>query len=337
MVPNSDTYPTVSVIVVTYNSARTLGETLASLDALDYPDYEVIVVDGGSSDDTEAIASNHGVRFLSAPDATIGACRNRGVDAARGDYVACTDSDCAVPEDWLTSHVECLRDAPDHVVGVGGPNRAFPTDPPFAKLVESVQGSTFGSGGSPQSRDIESLREVGSVPACNVLYDGAVFDSHTYDDGVNVGEDAEFHHRLERAGYRFRFNPSNPVSHHLPASLGAVARKSRSYGYAMARIQRRHRRIVRWYSPLPSLGLGVGALAGVDALRTKRVRVLLALFLLFVPVAVSVTVSALRDVKHPVALLAPVLLLVQYGYYGVGFLEGLKSRDPWPLRTTERR
>lgn len=338
MASNSDTYPAVSVIVVTYNSARTLGETLASLDALDYPgDYEVIVVDGGSEDDTEAVAASHDVRFLSAPGATIGACRNRGVDAANGEYVACTDSDCAVPERWLTSHVDCLRDAPDHVVGVGGPNRTFPDDSPFAKLVESVQGSPFGSGGSPQSRDIDTLREVGSVPACNVLYDGALFDSYQYDDGVNVGEDAEFHHRLERDGYRFRFNPLNPVSHHLPASLGAVARKSRSYGYAMARIQRRHRRVVRWYSPLPSLGLGVGALAGLDALRTRRLRAPLLLFLLFLPVAVSVTVAALRDVKRPVALLAPVVLLVQYGCYGVGFLEGLKSREPWPLRTTERR
>jgi len=331
--------PFVSVVVVAYNSARTLGETLDSLAALDYPDYEVLVVDGGSTDGTVELArSRAGVRVLRADGATIGACRNRGVEASRGDYVAFTDSDCAVPPDWLTRHVARLREHEGgRIVGVGGPNRAFADDPPFAKLVEHVQGTVFGSGGSPQSRDIADVREVGSVAACNVCYDASVFDAHRYDDAVNVGEDAEFHHRLARAGYRFVYDPSNPVSHHLSASLGAVARKSRSYGYAMARVQRRHRRMVRWYSPLPSLGLLAGAGALVGALATRRVRALLAFVALFVPVALSVTATGLRELRHPVALLAPAVLVAQYACYGVGFLEGLAARDPWPVETTERR
>jgi glycosyltransferase involved in cell wall biosynthesis len=330
----------VSVVVVTYNSAETIGETLASLGSQDYPaaSYEVIVVDGGSSDGTAEIVEGYDVEFLVAPDATIGACRNRGIEAAEGEYIAFTDSDCAVPADWLSTHVSQLSSqrSRDHVVGVGGPNRAFPDDPPFARLVESFQGTAFGSGGSPQSRTITDHRLVRSVAACNVVYDAAVFKTHRFDDAINVGEDAEFHFRLSEAGYRFVFDPDNAVSHHLSTDLRSFSRKSRSYGYAMARIQRRHGRVIRWYSPLPSAGLLVSTLAGLADLSSGRLRYVAVLACLFVPIATYVTWAVFRDLQRPLALLAPVLLIAQYLWYGIGFLEGMAADAPWPLRSTER-
>lgn len=195
---------------------------------------------------------------------TIGACRNHGIDVATGTYIAFTDSDCAVPATWLEAHVDRIESRDDdRVVGVGGPNRPFPDDPWFSKLVGSLQGTIFGSGGSPQSYTIDEVRLVRSVAACNVMYDATIFESYRYDDSVNVGEDAELHFRLSEAGYRFVFDPTITVSHHLSANFGAYNKKSRSYGYAMARIQRRSRKVIRWYSVLPSLALGIGALATV--------------------------------------------------------------------------
>ena len=112
-----------------------------------------------SSDATASIARRHGATVDVLDGGTIGACRNRGVDLAAGEYVAFTDSDCAVPATWLRSLVDRIesRDG-DHIVGVGGPNRAFPSDPPFAKLVGSLQGTVCGSVGSPQSDDIDRVR-----------------------------------------------------------------------------------------------------------------------------------------------------------------------------------
>lgn len=324
---NDGDVPAVSVIVVTYNSAATVGETLDSLAAQTYPDYELIVVDGGSTDDTAAVVAEYDAAWIEAPGATIGACRNRGVDAADGEYVAFTDSDCAVPADWLESHVDRLRTYADDesVVGVGGPNRAFPGDPPFAHLVGSIQGTAFGSGGSPQSHAIDDVRFVGSVAACNVVYDASVFGGHRFDDAVNVGEDAEFHFRLSRAGYRFVFDPGTPVSHHLSATVGAFRRKSRSYGYAMARIQRRHRTVIRWYSALPSLALFGGGLAALSDLRARRLRAIPPLVAGFLLVTGIAAVQVYRDKRTPLALLVPLLLGVQYCYYGIGFLEGLAA------------
>ncbi|EMA66959.1 glycosyl transferase family 2 [Halorubrum aidingense JCM 13560] len=321
----------MSVVVVTYNSEATIGETLSSLAEQTYPTdrYEVIVVDGGSSDGTETIVAEFDATFRVVDGGTIGACRNHGVDVATGDYVAFTDSDCAVPATWLRSHVDRIESQHDErIVGVGGPNRPFADDPWFSKLVGSVQGTVFGSGGSPQSHAIDEVRTVRSVAACNVMYDATVFDSYRYDDAVNVGEDAEFHFRLSEDGYRFVFDPSIAVSHHLSANLGAYCKKSRSYGYAMARIQRRHGKIIRWYSALPSVALGCGTLAAAIDLTSRKPRYVPLLFASFLLVSAYATAQVYRERRTLSALLVPVMLAAQYTCYGIGFLEGIATRDP---------
>lgn len=323
----------VSVVVVTYNSEATVAETLSSLASQLYPDdrYEVLVVDGGSTDRTEQLADEYGAQFHVVDGGTIGECRNHGIDRARGDYVAFTDSDCAVPSTWLRSHVDRIQGTDDErVIGVGGPNRPFPDDPPFAKMVGSLQGTIFGSGGSPQSHQIGDVRLVGSVAACNVIYDATIFEEFRYADDINVGEDAEFHFRLSEAGYRFVFDPAIAVSHHLSADLGSFCKKGRSYGYAMARIQRRHRKLIRWYSPLPSLALAGGSVATLDDLRTRKVRNIGALALLFVLVTGYATLQVYRDRRTLLALAVPLMLVAQYSYYGIGFVEGLLTPDPVP-------
>src|SRR5262249_6470309 len=94
--------PRCSVVVCTYNGGRTLEQCLRSLLALDYPDYEVIVVDDGSTDDTRAILSRFGrVHAIHQANRGLSAARNVGLRAATGAVVAYTDSDCFVDPDWL--------------------------------------------------------------------------------------------------------------------------------------------------------------------------------------------------------------------------------------------
>ncbi len=96
-------HSSVSVIVNTYNRAKTLGATLEGLRQLRHPNVEVIVVNGPSTDDTDRVLSLAGpdVTVLSCPQANLAMSRNIGLAAARGDVVAFIDDD-AVPEpDWL--------------------------------------------------------------------------------------------------------------------------------------------------------------------------------------------------------------------------------------------
>jgi len=204
------------------------------------------------------------------------------------------------------------------------------SDPPFAKLVGSLQGTLFGSGGSPQSHAIDRVREVRSVACCNVIYDAAIFETFRFDGDINVGEDAEFHFRLAEAGYRFCFDPAIAVSHHLSATFGDYCKKSRSYGYAMARIQRRHGTIIRWYSALPSLALVSGAAAALDDCRRRRLRSVPLLVLSFLVVSGYATAAVYRDRRSGLALLVPLMLAAQYTWYGIGFVEGMVAPDPVP-------
>jgi glycosyltransferase involved in cell wall biosynthesis len=87
--------PLFSVVIPTYNRADLLGQTLESVFRQEADDYEVIVVDDGSTDNTADVVAAFGdrVRFLRRPNGGPGAARNAGIGAARGDYLAFLDSD----------------------------------------------------------------------------------------------------------------------------------------------------------------------------------------------------------------------------------------------------
>ena len=101
----------ISVVIPTYNAERTLGETLTSVFASDYPEYEVIVVDDGSRDTSRAIARRFPCRVV-ALEKNAGASRakNAGAEHATGDIVFFTDSDCVVRPDALRLIAENLAD-----------------------------------------------------------------------------------------------------------------------------------------------------------------------------------------------------------------------------------
>jgi glycosyltransferase involved in cell wall biosynthesis len=129
----------VSVVVPTRNRAHLLRTLLAALEAQDYPNYEVIVVDDASEDATPNLLSawaggKHVPLRLEASSGSY-AARNHGWRAARGDVIAFTDDDCRPRMGWLTALVASLRE-PDNV-GVQGVTRAYPGEiTPFTHQIE---------------------------------------------------------------------------------------------------------------------------------------------------------------------------------------------------------
>ena len=192
----------VSVVVVARNEERNIGPCLESVLAQDYPhdQYEVIVVDGGSTDRTAEIARRHPVTVVVSDRAVIGYQRNLGVRQARGRYVAFTDADCVADREWLkklgAAMAAAEADAPADVAAVGGPNLVFASDPGFARLVGHMQETLGGSGGSAQSYAIGTARRVKSVPNCNAMYPRPVLESERYDDAIGCGDDLDINYRL---------------------------------------------------------------------------------------------------------------------------------------------
>lgn len=111
----------VSVVIPTYNRRELLRRCLAAATHQDYADYEVIVVDDGSTDGTDAMVAQTFPRVHYVRQANRGpaAARNRGIDLANGTIVAFTDDDCEPPGDWLHQLVALFEQYPG-VVAVGG-------------------------------------------------------------------------------------------------------------------------------------------------------------------------------------------------------------------------
>ena len=108
--------PLVSVVVPTYNAPALLRATLDSVFAQTFTDFEVVVIDDGSTDETPAMLSTIGdprLRVVRQPNAGIGHARNRGIDESRGTYVALLDHDDLWHPEKLATQVAFLREHPD--------------------------------------------------------------------------------------------------------------------------------------------------------------------------------------------------------------------------------
>jgi glycosyltransferase involved in cell wall biosynthesis len=108
--------PQWSVIIPTYNRLGILKKCLTALENQNFDqDYEILVVDDGSTDETVAYLRSHGeefphVRVLQQSHAAAAAARNLGIDSAKGEYIVFVDSDIIVTPEYLAGHAEALQD-----------------------------------------------------------------------------------------------------------------------------------------------------------------------------------------------------------------------------------
>ncbi len=227
------TRPRVSVVVCAYNGGRTLAQCLDSLERLDYPDYEVILVDDGSTDDTAAIAARFpDVRLVRhAKNAGLSASRNAGLRAATGGIVAYTDADCFADPDWLSHLVHRLEST--GADAVGGPNLT-PDDGRLAACINA-------SPGQP-THVLESDQVAEHVPGCNMAFRREALDAINGFDSqfLRAGDDVDVCWRLQQAGRWITFAPGAVVWHHRRQTPRSYLRQQAGYGEAEALLRFKH-------------------------------------------------------------------------------------------------
>lgn len=225
--------PPVSVVVCSYNGARTLEACLTSLLQVDYPDFEVILVDDGSTDHTEQIAREFpAVRYLKQENLGLSAARNAGLRAARGEIIAYTDSDCMADKDWLYYLVGTLGEG--GFAAVGGPN----VSPPAQNW---VQACVAASPGQPSHVLIDDS-EAEHIPGCNMAFHRWALElvggfDHEY---RKAGDDVDLCWRLMQQGHRIGFSPSAIVWHHRRFNVRAYLKQQEGYGEAEALLRFKH-------------------------------------------------------------------------------------------------
>lgn len=105
----------VSVVIPLYNKSSTIARTLATVAAQTYSDYEVVVVDDGSTDGSADIVrriNDPRLRIICQPNGGVSAARNRGIDEARGEFIAFLDADDEWKPDYLETQVALTEKYP---------------------------------------------------------------------------------------------------------------------------------------------------------------------------------------------------------------------------------
>jgi O-antigen biosynthesis protein len=223
-------WPRVSVIVCTHNGSQTLPECLQGVRGLSYPDFELIVVDDGSSDESAQIARAHGATVVASEHRGLSAARNAGTARASGEIVAFLDDDAYPDPDWLRYLAALLR--ADGHAGVGGPNLP-PDDGLVAECVALAPGGPI--------HVLVSDREAEHVPGCNMAFrKSALEEIGGFDERFRVaGDDVDICWRLQEAGWTLGFSAGAVVMHRRRDSVRRYLKQQYGYGKAEALLERK--------------------------------------------------------------------------------------------------
>ncbi|HOW15080.1 glycosyltransferase [Methanosarcina sp.] len=317
-------YPFISIVVGIRNEERYIEECIESLLRLDYPQnsYEIIIVDGMSTDKTRELVEKYPVRLILNERKNVAAARNLGVDNSRGDFVAFTDGDCKADPLWLKTLVNEMKNAPEDVACVGGPNLIFDTDPIFGRVVGYAQETFLGSGGSAQSTNSTKKHYVSSLPNCNAMYrKNIIKEAGYFDERFVVGQDGDLNYRINKNGYKFLYIPEAKVLHHRRGTLKSFSVRMFKYGMWMAELFKKHGEFVRWYAFLPSIAILFAVLSLIIyPVSTAPIMVLLLMGILYFILIFVTSIQVIYKMKSKYGLFALFVIPVQHITYGLGFL-----------------
>ena len=189
--------PVFSVIIPVYNRAELLKRTISSVLRQEFADFEVLVIDDGSSDDIRSVVdglSDGRLRYHRQANRGASAARNAGIDLARGDYVAFLDSDDVYLPHHLATMLGLLQGAPDAVaycpiVATRGKNGNF-IKPPRA-IARGENMATY------------LMCDRGFVQTSGVCLSRQIAARVRYRDDARFGDDTDFAIRLQLAGCPF--------------------------------------------------------------------------------------------------------------------------------------
>jgi glycosyltransferase involved in cell wall biosynthesis len=252
------THPFVSVVIPTLNSGETLEKCLTSIKANNTKyRYEVIVVDAGSNDETVKVAQKYANKVLDGMPARIN--RNKGVEAARGEIICFTDSDCSVPNDWidrLADGLLRLNVKDNKIVGVGGGNVPTFNNPTLEELaVSKTMRSPLVAFKARNTAVYKDEREVPHNPPLNsALFKRAIEEVGGFEEelGYGYGEDLALDAKLVEKGYKLYYLPDLLVWHKHPSTSRKFAKQMYAYGWGRVKLGKKHGKYFQFhhYGPI---------------------------------------------------------------------------------------
>lgn len=214
--------PSVSVVICTRDRPSLLRECLRALLQVEYPAFEVVIVDNNGGDFDAFACKDTRVRTVHEPRRGLSRARNRGIRSARYDVLAFIDDDVIVERRWLGAVAEALED--DSIAGVTGLVVAAELETPAQREFEWYGGMGKGTsrrllcGAAATARQAIRVQTIGT--GANMTFRRRVFEQvGGFDEALGAGtvtlgaEDLDFFHRVLRAGLCIRYEPAAQVRH----------------------------------------------------------------------------------------------------------------------------
>jgi O-antigen biosynthesis protein len=223
--------PHVSVVVCSRNGAGTLGDCLDGLLELDYPPFEVVVVDDGSTDATGELAASYPFTLVSTGGCGLAAARNAGIEASSGEIVAFIDDDARPDRDWLKYLAHAFTTSTH--AAIGGPNIPPAEEGAVAECIARAPGGPV--------HVLLTDREAEHIPGCNMSFRRSALEQIGGFDSAftTAGDDVDICWRLRKHGFTLGFQPAAMVWHRRRRTLGAFLRQQIGYGRAEALLERK--------------------------------------------------------------------------------------------------
>ncbi|MDL2222047.1 glycosyltransferase [Parabacteroides sp. OttesenSCG-928-N08] len=306
-----------SLIIPIYNRPEEMEELLASLTQQQYRDFEIIVVEDGSTLPCREVVARYeerlSIRYFTKPNSGPGPSRNYGAQHAKGDYLLFVDSDCILPPEYLSEIEKALQDNPTDLFG--GSDRAAKS---FNALQQAISFSmtslltTGGIRGSQRRVDHFYPRSFNMGIRREVFEQIGGFPPHSF------GEDMDLSIRLIRAGYSSSYFAGPFVYHKRRATWRSFFRQVKHFGEGRLYLSFTYPFTFRIYHLMPSLFTLYLLLAVVAGFWLPWLWAPLALLVLLLGADALIKTKSLH-----IALLSIFASFVQLVGYGSGFLLAL--------------
>jgi len=231
-----DKFYKYSIIIPSFNRVDEIQELVRSMQDLRYDrnKFEILIVDDGSTDNTIEFLKNYQkeanyiLNYCSQDNQGPGAARNRGMEKASGDFFIFVDSDCTVPDSWLSEIDAALNN--HKADAYGGPDTYRDDFPPILKAINYSMTSFITTGGlrGKKGKKLAKFypRSFNMGISRQILKETGGFGS------LRHGQDIEFSHRIIKSGAKIVFVADAPVYHKRRTNIRRFYKQVFNWGVA---------------------------------------------------------------------------------------------------------
>lgn len=241
-----------SIIIPVYNRPDEVDELLNSLLIQQFTDFEIVIVEDGSSIDCESIIGKYDkkldIKYYKKNNSGPGQSRNYGAERSSGEYLIILDSDCVIPDGFLkTIDNELLNEPCD---AFGGPDKAHESFTPIQKAINYSMTSFFTTGGI---RGGKKKLDKFYPRSFNMGIRKVVYDALNGFSNMRFGEDIDFSIRIFQSGYACRLFPDAWVYHKRRTDLRKFFKQVFNSGIARINLYKKYPSSLKWVHLLPGV------------------------------------------------------------------------------------